>query len=366
MKRRDRPAPPTEVYSPPVAEPVEIRALRRENDVLKRRLDAARGGEEIILQAVQQAWEERPDLSVPPAPKLERKRRQEIALLHVTDTQIGKLTETYSSAVAETRLSMLARKAAHITEIRRSAASIDECILLLGGDMVEGENIFPSQAFQIDQGLFEQACKTAPAVFVRLILSLLATFKRVRVESVCGNHGRPGLKSMGAHPHTNWDRVAYQTTRNILLGTDENPRRELADRLTFNISPSFYAIAYAYDWGALLVHGDQIRGGFAGFPWYGTAKSAWGWIDSIPEEWDNLYFGHFHQHASAVLNYRTFYATASPESGNVYAQEQMKACGWPSQRLQFYDRDQGVIADHQVFLCDPKERRPQRVRRRAA
>jgi hypothetical protein len=96
-----------------------------------------------------------------------------------------------------------------------------------------------------------------------------------------------------------------------------------------------------------------------------TAKKAWGWIDSIPEEWDYLYFGHWHQDACAMLNHRTFFATASPESGNVFAQEQMAAAGFPSQRLQFFDRDHGVIANHQIFLCEPRERLPQRIRRRA-
>lgn len=352
---------PLLVPEPP---PPEIGALRREIQTLKKRLQAVRGGEEIILRAVLDAWLEPPDLSIPPVPKQSKQKRHETALLHVTDTQIGKLTESYSAAVAETRILRLADLVRETTEIRRGGAAIDEIVVLFGGDMIEGENIFPGQAHQIDQGLFEQACKTAPSIFVRLILSLLEIFPRVRVAAVCGNHGRPGQKSMGSSPRTNWDRVCYQITRDILLGTEDHPRRELEKRLSFQIADSFYAVEYVYDWGCLLIHGDQIRGGFAGFPWYGTAKKAWGWIDSVREEWDYLYFGHFHQMVGAVLNLREFFCGGSTESGNVYAQEQMAACGHPRQRLQFFSAAKGIISDHPLYLEAAGERLPQRVRRR--
>jgi hypothetical protein len=255
---------------PPKSDAPSIAALRREVASLTRRLQAASGGEEIILRGVLEAWREPPELSVPPTPRPGRKRRTERAVLHVTDTQIGKLTESYSAAIAEERLLQLAQKVAHIANIRRASASIDEILVLLGGDMIEGENIFPGQAHQIDQDLFEQSCKTAPAIFVRMLLSLLGAFRRVRVAGVSGNHGRPGPRSMGSGLKTNWDRVCYQITRDILLGTPEHPRREFAGRLEFDIAESFYSVQYVYDWGLLLVHGDQIRGGFAGFPWYGT------------------------------------------------------------------------------------------------
>jgi hypothetical protein len=356
---------PTEnlaITDPPEDE-AHIRALRGEIQTLKKRLERMRGGEDIILHAVREAWEEPPKLVVPKAPQPSRRKREEKALLHVTDTQIGKLTESYSTAVAEERLIRLADKVRHITEVRRSSAAVNEIVVLLGGDMVEGESIFPGQSHQIDQGLFEQACKTAPAIFVRLILSLLQTFPKVRVACVSGNHGRSAPRSVGSHPLTNWDRVCYQITRDILLGTEQFPRKDLQNRLTFEIPDTFYTVQYIYDWGVLCVHGDQIRGGWAGFPLYGTAKKVWGWIDSIPEEFDLILFGHFHQYASGVLNYREYFAGGTTESGNVYAQEQMAATGWPIQRLMFFDKEQGIISEDRIYLNDPGERLPQKVRR---
>ena len=207
--------------------------------------------------------------------------------------------------------------------------------------------------------------KTVPAIFTRIILKLLEVFPKVRVACVNGNHGRVAPKGAGSHPRTNWDRVCYEVTRIALLGTPDRPRHELEKRLTFTVPDTWYQVEYIYDWGLLLFHGDQIRGGFAGFPWYGTAKKMWGWIDAIPEEWEYAYFGHFHQFASATLNHRTFFCSGTPESGNVYAQEQLAGAGFPCQRLQFFNARHGVIADHQIFLTEKGERLPQRIRRRS-
>ena len=100
----------------------------------------------------------------------------------------------------------------------------------------------------------------------------------------------------------------------------------------------------------LIVHGDQIRGGFAGFPWYGAARKAQGWIDAIPEQWETLYFGHFHTYTGGTLNRRRWYCNGTTESDNEYAQEQLAACGMPVQRMQFWNREHGMVADRPVYL----------------
>jgi hypothetical protein len=340
-----------------------VRALLSENASLRRRLRAQQGGEALIIQAVEQAYQDPPDLVIPSPEKQPRRKAEEIACLHVTDWQLGKLTESYSVAVAASRIKTLAQKTNHITDIRRSAARIDEIVVLVGGDMVEGENIFPHQAHELEQSVFEQAVKSAPAILSRLILSLLSNFKRARVYCVPGNHGSPP-KRLGQHPKTNWDRVAYEVMRVALLGTADHPRSGLKGRLEIHVADDWYAPFNIYDWGGILIHGSEVKGGFAGFPWYGVGRKAWGWIDAINEPWEHLYLGHFHQHVSACLNRRIFYATGSPESDNAYAAQNLAAAGWPSQRLQFFDAEWGVIADHQILLTEPGERVPQKVRRR--
>jgi hypothetical protein len=241
-------------------------------------------------------------------------------------------------------------KTIYIADLRRNIAAINELHVYLGGDVVEGEDIFPHQAHLIDSPLFDQACVNFPRIAGKALLLALDHFERVKVFTVPGNHGRNGPKNTRSHPRTNWDRVAYQVLKTALLGVDAQPRKELAGRLEFHMSEEFWVVDRVFKWGNLLVHGHQIGGGFAGFPWYGTAKKAWGWIDAIEAKWDNLFFGHFHTPAMATLGLRRFYANGTTESDNEFAKEQLAACGIPCQRLVFMDAKHGVVSDTLIFL----------------
>lgn len=350
QKRREESAP-------------EVAALRRENQNLKRRLRERMGGEDIIIRAVQHVLSEHPpELAIPPRPAKSKQKEVEWALLHLTDWQGGKLTESYSVAALDRRMRRLANEVESIITTRRSGAKIDRLNILLGGDMVEGELIFPHQAHEIEMGVFEQALRAVPDIAGRLILDLTGMFDRVDVYCVTGNHGRPAPKSSPSHPKTNWDRAFYEYLRTCLLGPPWRPRKELNGRLSMHVSDTFYSVSNIWEWGCLLVHGDEIKGGFAGYPWYGAGRRTMGWIDAIPEPWEYLYFGHYHQYVSAVINHRTFFCTASPESGNVFAQQNLAAVGHPAQRFQFFSRPKGLIADYPLYLEEPGDRLPQRLR----
>jgi hypothetical protein len=331
-----------------------IADLRGHIGRLERRNNSLRSNEWVIKEAVTTALEEMPrTFRIPTAAPVRKGKGEEVAILHLSDIQLGKITRTYNSTVADERVQMAMRKTIQITDMRRNNAMIRELHVYLGGDMVEGEDIFPHQAHLIDSPLFDQACINGPSIFTRAILTAMAHFEVVKVFCVYGNHGRNGGKHTRSHPKTNWDRVFYHTLRTTLLGTEAHPRKEMG-RLEFFESDEFWLVDRVFAWGNLIVHGHQITGGFAGFPWYGTAKKAWGWIDSIEEPWDNLYFGHFHTPAFATLGGRVFYANGTTESDNEFAKETLAACGVPSQRLQFMNADHGVISDDMLMLVDRK------------
>ncbi len=328
-----------------------VNELRSQVGRLERQIQKLRTKEELIFAAVDQVLGTAPpEIVVPAMPKRTGRGNEEIAILHLSDIQCGKVTKTYNTAVAEERMLLACQKAVYITDLRRSRAKIDEVHVYWGGDMVEGEDIFPHQAHEIDSPLYDQACVNMPRMLVKTTLFLLEHFKRVKVFSVAGNHGRNGPKHTRSSPRTNWDQVSYYTARALLLGTGDNPRKELEGRLEINMADDFYVVDRVFDWGNLIVHGHQITGGFAGFPWYGTAKKAWGWIDAIEVPWDNLFFGHFHTPAWATLGHRRFYANGTTESDNGFAKEQLAACGVPAQRLCFMDDRHGVISDDMLEL----------------
>jgi hypothetical protein len=103
---------------------------------------------------------------------------------------------------------------------------------------------------------------------------------------------------------------------------------------------------------ALLVHGDEIRS-FGGTPIFAIIKKFTGWAAGITPEWDEAFMGHYHTPLSLTIpNGARVFVTGSPESGNVYAAEQLAAQGRPSQRLHFVDPEAGITTAEFVLWLD--------------
>ena len=180
----------------------EFEALTREEDLarqvveLQRKYRRAKAQTEDLVAAVHAGARDAAVVlgnppPVKPPPRDKRKAKPEVALLHLSDWQLGKVSESYNSDVAVRRIEEVARKVVKITEIERADHPVRECHVMLGGDMVEGVQIFPGQAFEIDSTLFAQVFKAAGAVEA-LLRTMLATFERVVVHEEYGNHGRIG------------------------------------------------------------------------------------------------------------------------------------------------------------------------------
>ena len=323
------------------ADPPAIRELRSENKKLRDRLISAGANTEILIEAVRQALEDYEPPSLKAVAKRPSKRDTEAVVLHISDTQFGKITKSYDSEIAAKRVSEYTERVLRCISAHREYATIDEAHIYLGGDMVEGELVFPGQSHLIDQPVIDQATHTCPKALSECILRIAQEVHRVKVVAVSGNHGRPASKHAGSHPKTNWDRVCYEITR-MMVGKQP--------RISWDIPDDFYAVNDVLGHKHLIVHGHQIRGGFAGFPFYGVGKKASGWIDSIPEDWQHLFFGHFHTYTSGTLNGRFYFCNGTTESDNDYAREELAASGSPTQRLQFWSRDYGLVADRPIYL----------------
>ncbi|NBW13046.1 MAG: hypothetical protein EBR82_34005 [Caulobacteraceae bacterium] len=282
---------------------------------------------------------------IPPIAKPSRDRRQrsgeEIALLHATDWQVGKRTESYDSDTAQQRLALFAEKAIKITDLHRAARPIRRAVLFLGGDMVEGVGIFPGQAYEIDATLYGQLFRVA-SMIQTLVTRLLETFDKVEVWEVAGNHGRLGRK--GEMPGgDNIDRMAYAIARD---------RFTLEKRLTWHPATGWHQLAEVGNYRALLVHGDQIRSFGGNTPAFGILRKVTAWASGVTGTFHDAYMGHFHTPMTLTLpNGNRVYMTGSPESDNQYAAEFVAARGHPSQRLNFIDPERGrVSAEYHVYL----------------
>lgn len=328
-----------------------VKRLKQEIKRLNNRLYERETGLSLIRDAFNEAYADDLTITLPKnKTRRSKKKYTEVAVLHLSDIHFGKKTDTYNFSVASERMEYLFQTVNEVTNIRRGAARIDNCRVYLGGDMIEGDGIFPGQAHEVDQDLVDQAVKNGPEVIAEGLLTLLENFETLHICGVPGNHGRV---SKNHAKRLNWDSIFYETLRLIFSKT------KTKNRITWDLpfereAKAWFAVDNVLGWGCLVVHGDQVRGQL-GFPWYGFGKKVAGWIDAIPQPWDYLFTGHFHTCAKFTINKRIVLANGTSESDNAYAAESLAASGEPSQRLCFFSESHGLIADSPIYLCD---RRP--------
>jgi hypothetical protein len=326
------------------AETPELVELRRANRTLQRQLAQAKAKTDALVEAVETAARDaavicgRPSI---PTPHRDRRcKGEEVALIHATDWQCGKLTATYSMETCAERIRTFAGKIAAITAIQRSDHPVRRAVLMLGGDMLEGVSIFPGQAWEVDASLYEQLFTTARIV-EQLVVDMLAQFEQVDVVCEYGNHGRLGHK--GEMPgHDNNDLFIYRMVAERL----KDPR------LTWQYGTDWHQMVTIGNYRAMLAHGDEIKSFGGNTPAFGILRKGTAWSSGVVEPFQDVYLGHFHTPMTLTMpNGGNIYVTGSPESGNTYAAEFVAAKGKPSQRLHYIDPDAGrVAASYLVWL----------------
>lgn len=280
------------------------------------------------------------------APRDRRRAREEVALLHVSDWQMGKVTESFNSEVAAERVRQLAAKVVKLAEIERADHPVRECHVMLGGDMAEGVAIFPGQQFEVDGSLFKQMFNVVGAG-EEMFRTFLASFERVVVWEEPGNHGRLGRK--GDHPaEDSADLIMYRLIRERLFPFEQE------GRLIWNETQGWHSIVEIGNYRALLVHGDEVRSFGGQTPAFGIAKKVNAWATGVVSPFTDCYMGHWHQPLVIPLAHgrgRVF-VNPSLESDNVYAQEFVGATGTPGQRLNFIDPDKGRVTSERIVWLD--------------
>jgi hypothetical protein len=328
-------------------EATEIVKLRDAAKSLQRELIDAKNRGKAIVEAVYQGAYDAAlvvgvNKSVPPK-KDKRSQREEVALWHMSDWQGGKLTTSYTSEIMRTRALQFTEKAQTITDIQRSDHPVRKCVIMFGGDMVEGLWNFPTQPYEVDSTLFDQYVNVAMCA-KDVVQIALGIYEEVEVVGEWGNHGRFGSKRDAIPKNDNLDRMVYELARRLLA--DE-------PRLTWEDCPEDIQRVEIGNYRALLMHGDEVgRSGFASPSAWQAAGNRWkagayGW------DFQDIYLGHYHRHGQEGLadGLGSIYWTGSTESGNRYARDSMAASGVPSQRLHFVDPEKGrVTAVYQIFL----------------
>lgn len=283
---------------------------------------------------------------VPASKSDKRQGKAEVALLHLSDLHVGKVTQSFNTQVAEKRIDALAKRVVQLTEIERADHPVREIHVMLGGDFAENVNIFPGQAFEVDSNLFQQMFAARKAV-EGLLRVLLANFETVYCWEEPGNHGRLGRK--GDHPEEDSaDLLIYRLIRDR-LGDYEAQRR-----LVWKETQGWHSIVKIGNYRALLVHGDEIKSFGGQTPAFGIAKKVNAWATGVVESFTDCYMGHWHQPLVVPLAHGRGRVLVNPsiESDNVYSQEFVGATGTPGQRLNFIEPNKGRVTTERVVWLD--------------
>jgi hypothetical protein len=325
----------------------ELAEQRAINLRLQRQLARQKAKTDDLIAAVHAAARDaaviigRPEPVLPP-PK-DKRPKEECLLLHLTDFQLGKRTAAYDSAACVRRVQEAVQTAIRLTEIQRADHPVRDVHLMLGGDLVENVTIFPGQVFEVDSSSFEQVF-TAAALVESVVLALLTAFENVHVYEVAGNHGRVGQR--GSVPkEDNLDR---------LIGRIVRERMTPQPRLHWRVPTNWYETVEIGNYRALLVHGDQVsRFGGGPIPAFAIKKAVDGWSAGVVEPFLDCYMGHYHQAMTLTLANGSgrIFVSPSPEAGNEYAREWVRARGRGGQRAHFVSPSRGeVTAEYLIYL----------------
>ena len=259
------------------------------------------------------------------------------AVLPGGDWQIGKLIKGhYDSATAMRRLDDYFDEV--VDRIQVGPYHIDEAHLLLLGDLLENETIFPSQPYLIDSSLYRQVFLVAEAI-TNGIRKLLSVVSRVYVEGVGGNHG---YNQKTSHPETNFDCMAMNVSR--LLLADE-------PRLTFlePFTPSEEHWYMLHDVGPLRffgIHGNQIRSQ----PYSKAMRDKLMNYHGTVGGFDFALTAHYHQSLMADIGPFIHVATGSTESNNTFAKQWLATGAQMGSQWMLVVDDDGLREAHHIRL----------------
>ena len=203
-------------------------------------------------------------------------------VLLLSDLHFGKESMGFNIDVAKERIAELPEKL--LQQLGATADELDEIIIVLAGDIVEGEDIFDHQAHQISCPVIDQA-KIATESIWKLIFDLHNIYLpncSIRIETCPGNHGRVSYK---ANPKTNWDNVVYQQLHLVHTVWKEHAKNTEWFSLFPNMEP-FRRFKVKDKWCVVTHHGVKHTG---------TPSMLYklaGWNQTMP--FDVLMHGHWH------------------------------------------------------------------------
>ena len=231
------------------------------------------------------------------APARSNKAKRATLVVMLSDTHFDKVVEAnevdhlnaYNRRIAEQRLKTWTENVIKMARHYLAGITYDGVVVILGGDIFSGdihEELAQTNEDTVLGSLLHWSEQIAAAV------DLLATeFGKVHIASVPGNHGRLTRKPRA--------KLRSRTNLDWLLAKMVERHYRTDRRITFQIADGADTLVRIYDWGHLITHGDQARGG-------GGIGGIWPTIMrlrarkaqrhmAVDQPFDTLWMGHWHQ-----------------------------------------------------------------------
>lgn len=324
------------------------RILVNREAIVKRIIEAARVPVEPIRFQLKQRGQKLPSRS---------------AVLPIYDIQYGQLVQpsdtpmglgNYSDEVFRERLARWVDGVSRSLLDYATSHTITELVIPLGGDLVEGADIFAGQAWQLEKDPARQARELASHLanalgeVIRIGQEEIG-IEKVMITAVPGNHGKVGGRRAGAIPSTmSWDWLCVEFLK---LEMARYPidvwANEPAGALLFETAGHLF----------LQIHGDEIRG-WGGLPFYGLTRYDGRAMRLTGEVYDYCLLGHHHQPASIPNGSGGEFIVSGDWVGANNLSNAITAASRPQQRLLFIAEKWGLTESVPIYFEPSSRPRP--------
>lgn len=230
--------------------------------------------------------------------------------------------------------------------------AIDELVIVLGGDHVEGDEIFAGQSWQLEL----DPCRQVVSLAAKMgdpdgaLPSLIRFAKEevgvpyIAVYGVDDNHGKVGGRKSGARPSTySWNWLLMEMLRDKLRAQPINE---------FAVEPAGAIFFYAAGLEFQAVHGHRGIRGWGGIPFYGIQR-----YDARSVRLHNrmhryILMGHIHTPAEITVGTGAEAIVSGDWVGANNLSADIVAASRPQQKVLYVAQKWGVVETARIYLTD--------------
>jgi len=271
----------------------------------------------------------------------------------LTQEEMGGLNR-HNWIIWQEKLNIWKRHVIEKISFYRQTYLVERVVIACLGDMVEGNDIFQGQVWQVDTHVVDQAingANDAGAAFIEIML----THEDIHFDvlEVFGNHGRLGNK--GEYPYScSMDKVFQRMLQSQLMKVPNLKNYNYYENETW-----FYFVEL-YGWNHLLLHGDQgMNKLWSNRPTVNSLEKGLVRYNQIFQQQVHfLHCGHFHNDVTWSFNMSQILINGSFIGTSNFSASQLVAASPPVQILHVFMPRIGLHATERIYLMDGDIKNP--------